>query len=424
ASSSVRRLAPLLLLTTLGSSGWSQTFTVDFGKTGGPPLVKDKFGVYATPFTPVDELVRGLPMLRELNVHDFRYEVAWGKPDAIAFDQIGGTVANPMIDFGPLDRMLDGLAAQGVRPLLALSYCPVPLKTRTPWDAWKDVPSDLDAWRRIHAGYGAHWAGRPAPRPFYEVWNEPDMPEGTGKMFFNGTTEDYLRVYDSARAGLLAGDAQAEIGGPAAAYDLAYLRPLLTRPIEFASIHGYANYGAQLDKMREALRDHPQLPIFLTEYASFNSFALDGPSTKAEAAARFFADVPGLLAYGDVPKIYWAQWIDDVLGLVGRDGKRRALFNAFALYGMMPVDRVAVAPEIDTGVTAFASAGPAGAAIALANPGETARTVTLDLKRRPKGLGEIEILRVDPAHASVRDDPATERLKVDERIPLRSSTFR
>ena len=399
-------------------------FDVDFGRWSGPPLVRGKFGVYATPFTPVDELAAKMPLLREIGVRDFRYEIAWGKPDAVAFDAVGGTAQNPTTDFAPLDRMLDALEVQGVKPLLALGYCPNPLKTSVPpeavpWGAWKDQPKNLDSWRRIVAAYAGHWAERET-KPFYEVWNEPDMPEATGKMFYSGAPDDYARLYDATHRGVSGADPEAEIGGPAIAYDRRYLEPLLSRPMAFASIHGYANFAPQLDGMRAALKSRPEVPIFLTEYASFNAYPLLGPSTRAEAAARFLRDVPGLLSYGDVPKVYWAQWIDDVLGLVGRDGKRRALFNAFTMYAMMPVDRVAVAPDgASEGITAFASSDGGAAAVALANTSGEDREVTVAFRRPPKDAREILAYRIDPKHASFVDDPATERLEINERTAMR-----
>ena len=53
------------------------------------------------------------------------------------------------------------------------------------------------------------------------------------------------------------------------------------------------------------------------------------PISRAEGAARFFDDVAGLLRFPDAPKVYWAQWADDSLGLLTNDLHRKALFNAF-----------------------------------------------------------------------------------------------
>ena len=293
----------------------------------------------------------------------------------------------------------------------------MPLQTRKEWAAWKDVPSDLNAWGRMNEAFAAHLRARGQRGIRYEVWNEPDMPEGDSKMFFTGSPEDYGRVYRAARAGLRQGDPDAALGGPAIAYDRRYLALILDDEADFASIHAYANYAPQIAGMREALRDRPDLPILLTEYASFTEFRPDGPTTRSDAAAAFFRDADGLLRLTDVTKVYWAQWIDDTLGLVDRQGHRRAIFNAFRVYAMMPTDRVAVsrAPE---GLTVLASAGPTEMGIVVANPTGTDREVALDLAHRPVRSGTLEVRRIDRHHASHGDDPATEALRVDETVPL------
>ncbi|CAN5443326.1 hypothetical protein BH11ARM2_BH11ARM2_25720 [soil metagenome] len=396
-----------------------QEIRIDFARPAGVPLFKTKFGVYQTPFTPLEPFVRSLDLLNEINVRDLRYEFAWGKPDAVAFDQIGGTAARPTYDFSFVDGLAAGLKARGIRPLFANSYCPVPLQTRKEWERWKDSPSDLQAWREINRTMVARLRARGVPGARYEVWNEPDMPEGKGKMFFNGGAADYGTLYDFGQRGIRAGDPDAAIGGPAAAYDLRYLDAILKKPMDFASIHGYANYPVQIEGMRKRLVGRPDLPIYLTEYASFNDFRENGPAVRSNAAAAFFRDADGLLALTDVTKVYWAQWIDDYLGLIDRKGHKRALFNAFKVYGMMPTDRVSASP-LD-GMTVLASADESCAGIVVANPTDEDRKVDLKMANLPVKTGSWHLYRIDAHHASYVDDPSTEALKVDETIPLRDS---
>ena len=396
-------------------------FRIDFAHWAGVPLLKTKFGVYATPFSPQEELVRSLDLVREIGVRDFRYELAWGKPDAVAYDAIGGTASALTYDFTYADAVLDRARTLGIRPLLALSYCPTPLQTRTEWARWKDVPKDLGAWRTINRTFVAHLKARGLSDVRYEAWNEPDMPEAKGKMFFEGTPEDYARVYEATAAGVRAADPDALVGGPAAAYDLRYLAPVLAGTADFASIHAYANYPGQIEAMRKALASRPDLPILLTEYASFTDFRKNGPALRAEAAAAFFRDADGLLALTDVTKVYWAQWIDDDLGMISRKGRRRAIYNAFRLYGMMPTDRVSAIPtERAEGLTVLASASKGEAAVVVANPTDEARTVRLRFSRTPV-TGRWETMRIDRRHASFEDDPSTEALRVEDRPPIEST---
>ena len=397
----------------------AQTFTADFSRWGGgPPLVKTKFGVYQTPLISRAELMKSLPLLRELNIQNLRYEMGWGKPDALAFEQISGAAEKPAIDFSFLDSFTAGLTAQGVRPLFAVGYCPNPLKTRSGWPAWKDPPNNLPAWQDINRAYAAHLTRAGAS---YEIWNEPDIPDPGGKMFFSGGPTQYRTLYQAATSGIRAGDPDALVGGAATAYDLRYLTPILSEPMDFASIHAYDNYAAQIAGVRGALKNRPDLPIYLSEYASFTQFGPNAPVSRYPAAARFFRDVNGMLVETDLARVYWAQWVDNGLGMVTSDGRRKALFNAFKLYGMMPVDRNSVASEGGDGVGAMASSDDHGACVVLWNETDKERTVTVRLAHLPFRPRVVQVFRIDARHASALDNPASEDLAVVETRPVAPS---
>ena len=413
--------AALVLSAALCASSGAQTFEVDFSKVGGPPLVKTKFGVYQTPLVTLPRLVDSIPLLREINVADFRYEMGWGKPDVLAHDQISGQAAQLTYDFSTVDALLHSLKSVGARPLLALGYNPNPLKTRTGWPAWKDMPSDMAAWQSINRAYAARLK-RAAPGLAYEVWNEPDMPDPGGKMFFTGSPQDYGILYRHTERGIRESDGEAPVGGPAIAYDQRYLAPILSQPMDFASIHAYDNYAAQIKSLRGALGNRPKLPIYLTEYASYTEFPPNGPQSRSGAAMRFFRDVRGLLAMTDVPKVYWAQWLDagqsPGMGLLTWDGRRKAIFNAFKVYGMMPIDRAQVTPDGADGINLLASRDGQSAGVVLWNEGDAERTVTLNLRGALFGSAVMEEYRIDKDHASVLDNPASEHLR-----PLQARRF-
>ena len=417
-------LSALACLLFLSLPAAAQTFTADFGRWSGPPLVKTKFGVYQTPFLPPATWQKMMPLLQEAGVRDFRYEMAWGKPDAQAFDQITGTVAKPVIDFAPLDVLAGDLKSIGIHPLFAMTYDPLPLKTGAAWQRWKDVPSDLDAWGRINGSYAAHYRTVLGFQgTSYEVWNEPDLPGDGGKVFFNGGPSDYARVYASAQVGLRAGDADALIGGPGIAYDTAYVAAALARPMDFVSIHAYANYVDQIRSVRPLLVPHPGLPIFLTEYASYKDYGLTLPISRANGAVSFFDDARGLLTFPDVTKVYWAQWADDALGMLTNTLHRKALFNTFKIYQtLLPVDRSPVSPETSGGVSALASSDDHAATVVLWNTGMEAKAVTVHLDHLPFPMGVLAVSRIDATHASYIDDPATENLSTEARQAVMSHT--
>jgi len=389
----------------------AQTFQVDFSRWTGPPLVKDKFGVYQTPFffkthPPAACDMTGL--LREAGVRDLRYEMGWGKPDTYAFDQISGTPANLKIDFTRLDPFVTQLIRAGVTPLFAMTYDPMPLKTGSDWQRWKDMPGSLTAWQEINRRYASHYRRLGLGEARYEMWNEPDLPGDGGKVFFNGDAADYARLFAAGAGGIHAGDADAEAGGPAVAWMPEYAQAVLADGPDFASIHGYGNYPAQLAILRGVAQNQPSL---LTEYASFSDFGLHKPSSRHPAAALFFRDVRGLLAETDAAKVYWAQWIDNDLGMVTDDLHRKALFNAYKLYQtLLPVDRNPVTPDGENGVGLLAASDPHTAAIVLWNENAADQSVTVDFKNLPFTRGTGQVFRIDAAHASFADDAASENL--------------
>ena len=399
----------------------AQTFTVDFSRWSGPPLVKTKFGVYQTPLLPLKTIQASLPLLREAGIQQFRYEMGWGKPDAQAYDQIKGTPADPQIDFAPLDGLAAGLKAAGVQPLFALTYDPLPLQTGTGWQRWKDVPNDLDAWGRITKAYAKHYREvLQLLGPAYEVWNEPDLPGDRGKVFFNGGPADYARVYAAAQTGLRAGDPDALVGGPGIAYDTTYATGALAYPMDFVSFHAYANAPDQIRAIRPLVASRPDVSLFLTEYASYKDFGPRSPNSRADGAARFFADAATLLAFPDVSHIYWAQWADDSLGMLTGNLHRKALFNALKIYQtLLPVDRSPVVPEAASDIHALASSGGQTGAVVLWNEGDAPRSVAVRLTHLPSDTGTFGVRRIDAGHASFVDDPDAEALAVQERTAFR-----
>ena len=397
------------------------SLSVDFAaKTDEPPLSKSLIGVYQTPFWfkahPPDgeDAKRMVALLREAGVRDFRYELAWGKPDA--FDDEGGA----------LDPFLKQLADAKIATLLALTYCPRSLQRGPPgWQRWKDEPANLALWSDVCRNEAIHDARElKLPNVAFEVWNEPDMPGDGGKMFFNGDAAAYGRVYAAAARGVRAGAGPTTpVGGPAIAYDTSFLAAsgVLDQPIDFVSIHAYANAPEQLARVRAILKGR-HLPIRLTEYASYSDAALAGSADHFASASRFFSDVKTFLAEPDLAKVYWAQWADDSSGMLSDDLHRRALFNAYAMYQtLLPTTRRPVRWTDAVDLDALAAADGDARAVVIWNTGDADRPITVALL----GLGaknEAKLFRIDAHHASHGDDPTTESLTVDERWSIDAAT--
>ena len=402
------------------SAARGATVVVDCrGRSAEPPLGKSFVGVYQTPFWfkshPPDgpDGRRLADLLGEAGLHHFRYELAWGKPDAFAPDMVAADAhGRPVLDAAVLAPFLHRLADAGVTPLLSLSYCPTPLQHGPPgWQRWKAEPADLAGWSAVCRQAAERWA---FCHPQFEVWNEPDLPGDGGKVFFAGGPAAYGRVYAAAADAV----GPAPVGGPAIAYDAAYLARsgILDRRITFASVHAYANAHGQLAAVRAALAGR-KLPIRLTEYASYADAALPDSSHGHAAAAAFLADVKRLLAEPGLDRVYWAQWVDDSIGLVDERLHRRALFNAVLAYQtLLPTDRRPV--RADGGLDAMAATDDAAAAVAVWNPTDRPIDMAVTLAHPPAAAGIVSAYRIDARHASHGDDPATERLTA-ERSPYR-----
>jgi len=391
--------------------------TSDFSIATDQPLLKDKIGVYQTPFmgtAGIAPLVSMRPFLIEAGVHDLRYETAWGKADVFAFTQIRGTATAPTIDFSQLDPFLAMLHSNDVEPLLAVGYNPLPLqscKTATT-TCWKSPPSNDRGWQSILRQVSAHYsAGLGISGVQYEMWNEPDMASGTTKTFFSGSQADYGTTYRYGVAGVrsgvtnASGVADALVGGPAIAYDTTYLTQssMLQQPADFFSIHAYANYSRQISALRSTVKT--TAPLYMTEYGSYATQGITNPNSTHAGAMQFFADVNLMLNDPDAPKVYWAQWIDDSDGMITNALHRKAIFNAYKIYEtMLPVDRVrSTISTTSTGIGSMAGGDAHTAGIVVWNTSHMAQPVVVQLNHLPFAKGTLTQWYIDQNHASLED---------------------
>ncbi len=420
-------------------------FNVNFAAGGGPQLVKDKFAVYQTPLAASTRLNANMSKLSEANIKHLRYEIGWGKNEALNAPQITGTADNPQYNLSEFNDFINGLKSNGVTPLYAMTYNPKPLQNNpSDYNQWQSVPNNMGAWQRICRDYAAHFKAM-GTAPIYEIWNEPDL----NGIFFTGNVNDYINIYKNAVAGIRAAEPTAWVGGPAVSgpnlgWFKTFLNGIGNTPITFLSGHIYnANYDQLINTMRQALNETGRsgLPLYITEYSSFNNLVgseidNNGIASKAQGASRFFRDVRSLLNYGDVQKVYFAQWIDpevrdcptcawkgawDKMGMIDLNNQRKALYNAFKLYGWMPVDRKAVSPEIQSGIGAMASSDDNTASVVLWNEGGTQQSVSTTFNNLPFSSGKMEIYRIDAGNAS-KYDGAGENLTVLSTSNITSNT--
>ena len=124
-------------------------------------------------------------------------------------------------DFTFTDLLIKGLIEAKVEPYFRLG---VTIENSAEVKSYRlDPPSDYDKWARIceHviAHYNEGWAdGFHYGIKYWEIWNEPDdlTNGGTVSMMWNGTAEDYYRLYDVSAKHLKKCFPDIKIGGYAA----------------------------------------------------------------------------------------------------------------------------------------------------------------------------------------------------------------
>ena len=183
---------------------------------------------------------------------------------------------SPVHDFTGIDRIYDRVLGLGLRPIVELSFMPRdlasdPSKTVFDYGAIVSPPKDWERWESLVAELTAHLVerfGRDEVRRWaFEVWNEANLD-----VFWSGTRDEYLRLYDVSVRAVKAVDPGLIVGGPASAAGK-WVDELLAHcadtgsPIDFVSTHTYGN--APLD-LRPIARRHgfPGLPQWWTEWGA------------------------------------------------------------------------------------------------------------------------------------------------------------
>jgi xylan 1,4-beta-xylosidase len=125
-----------------------------------------------------------------------------------------------------VDRIFDAFAASGVKPLVelgfmpeALSIHPEPYRHNFPnqsvqsiYTGWAYPPKDYGKWAQLVFQFTRHLRSRYGDDAvkswLWEVWNEPDIG------YWQGTPEEYFKLYDFSVDAVLRALPSARIGGP------------------------------------------------------------------------------------------------------------------------------------------------------------------------------------------------------------------
>ncbi|MBO0869277.1 MAG: xylan 1,4-beta-xylosidase [Micromonosporaceae bacterium] len=178
------------------------------------------------------------------------------------------------LDFTRIDAIYDRLLEIGLRPVVELSYMPAalardPEQTVFDYQAIVSPPADWGQWRELVCSLVTHLVERYGVAEVagwgFEVWNEPNL-----EVFWTGTRDEYLRLYDEAARAVKAVDERLPVGGPATAAG-EWLEALAEHaagtgaPLDFVTTHTYGNLPLDV---RPSLRRHDlgPVPVWWTEW--------------------------------------------------------------------------------------------------------------------------------------------------------------
>ena len=146
----------------------------------------------------------------------------WGSTNAYTEDAIG----NPVYNWKIIDSIFDTYIQRGMKPLAQIGFMPEALSSKPqpykhswrPGAPYKEVftgwaypPNDYNKWKELIYQWAKHCVERYGKKEveswWWEVWNEPNIG------YWQGTVDEYCKMYDFAADGLLKAVPTAKIGG-------------------------------------------------------------------------------------------------------------------------------------------------------------------------------------------------------------------
>lgn len=149
--------------------------------------------------------------------------------------------------FFNIDSIFDFLLSIGMKPFIELGFMPTALASGATtcfyYRANVTPPADYGEWEALIRALARHLVDRYGLAEvrtwFFEVWNEPNL-----KFFWDGTQEQYFKLYAHAARAIKSVDHQLQVGGPATSIN-AWIPDMLEfcrnsgLPLDFVSTHHY-----------------------------------------------------------------------------------------------------------------------------------------------------------------------------------------
>jgi xylan 1,4-beta-xylosidase len=162
----------------------------------------------------------------------------------------------PVYNWQYVDELYDYLLSIGMKPFVELGFMPAALAKGTQtifwWRGNTTLPKDWQKWENLIRATVDHWTRRYGETEvkswFFEVWNEPNL-----HGFFDGTQDDYFKLYDVTARAIKSVNPDYKVGGPATA-GVAWVPEFIAfctakkAPVDFISTHTYAVSQGFLDE--------------------------------------------------------------------------------------------------------------------------------------------------------------------------------
>ena len=167
----------------------------------------------------------------------------------------------PIHDFTIVDRIYDTVLAIGLKPVVEIGFMPRdlasdPSRTVFEYGAIISPPKDYNRWGDLVRALAQHLVDRYGRDEVvgwdFEVWNEANL-----EVFWSGTKDEWLHLYDVTAAAIKSVDERIPVGGPSSAAAgwvddfLAHCRESGS-PVDFVSTHTYGS--PPLDVRASAVR--------------------------------------------------------------------------------------------------------------------------------------------------------------------------
>jgi xylan 1,4-beta-xylosidase len=191
--------------------------------------------------------------------------------DTAVYREVDGV---PVHDFAIVDRIYDLLLGIKLKPVVEIGFMPKDLasdasRTAFAYHAIVSPPKDYGRWGDLVSAFTRHLIDRYGRDEVvgwdFEVWNEANL-----EVFWSGTKQEWMHLYDVTAAAVKGVDARIAVGGPSTAA-AGWVDDLLVHcresgsPVDFVSTH---TYGSPPLDVRASLLRHgfPDARVLWTEW--------------------------------------------------------------------------------------------------------------------------------------------------------------